>query len=172
MSPDEFVRKYRPFRFYHFTDTRNLQSIRAHGGLHSLATCREREISIAAPGGNAWSHEADENAGLDTYVHLCLRDQHPMEYRARQDGRILEPIYLQIHPGVVRCDGIRFSPDVSNKAGVPLLTLDEAAEQLDFEVIYRWTDWRDREIQKRLRRAAKYELLVPRNVPLEMILNI
>src|SRR5947208_649779 len=121
MTPDEFVRTYRPFRFYHFTDTRNLESIRAHGGLHPLATCRDEKISIAAPGGNDWSHEADERAGLDKYVHLCLRDEHPMEYRACQDGRIIKPIYLQIDPRVIQFEGIRFSPDVSNKSGVPLL---------------------------------------------------
>src|SRR5947207_11641472 len=125
MTADEFVRKYRPFRFYHFTDTRNLQSIRAHGGLYCLAKCRELGINIAAPGGNDWSHEADQRAGLDNYVHLCLRNQHPMEYRAREDGRIISAVYLEIDPRVIEVEGIRFSPDVSNKSGVPLLTLNE-----------------------------------------------
>ncbi len=69
-------------------------------------------------------------------------------------------------------DGIRFTEDVSNKAGVPLLTLAEAAERLDFEVIYSWTDWRKPEIQKRLRQAAKYELLIPERIQLDSILNI
>lgn len=172
MNAGEFLSKFAPICFYHFTDTRNLDSIRASGGLHCLRVLRERGVEIPAAGGNDWSHEADEARGLDDFVHLCLRNQHPMEYVARKDGRIIASKYLRIDPRIVSVDGIRFTEDVSNKAGVPLLTLAEAAERLDFEVIYSWTDWRKPEIQKRLRQAAKYELLIPERIQLDSILNI
>jgi ssDNA thymidine ADP-ribosyltransferase, DarT len=172
MKPDEFLKRFHPICFYHFTDSRNLESIRKNGGLHPLATLREKQIDIAAPGGNDWSHDADERRGLHKFVHLCLRDQHPMEYVVRKEGRIVESVYLKIKPEIIGCEGIRFTPDVSNKKDVPLLTLAEAVEELDLEVIYRWTNWRDPEIQKRLRKAAKYELLIPQSIPLKLIENI
>lgn len=172
MTPSEFLSKFQPLCFYHFTDTRNVDSIRAFGGLKCLRALKKQQIDIVAPGGNDWSHETDESGGLDAFVHLCLRDQHPMEYIARQDGRILTAKYLRIHPSIVTAEGIRFTADVSNKSGVQLLTMSEAAEALDFEVIYSWTNWKDPEIQKQLRKAAKYELLIPEGIPLNMILNV
>ena len=37
---------------YHFTDRRNLASIREVGGLYSLVKLKEMGVQIAAPGGN------------------------------------------------------------------------------------------------------------------------
>ncbi len=95
-----------------------------------------------------------------------------MEYRARQEGRILEPRFLEINCSVLTFDGIRFTPDVSNKRGVELLTLAEACDALDFEVIYDRTDWRDPDIKQRRLAAKKYELLIPKCVPLELIAGV
>jgi hypothetical protein len=92
-----------------------------------------------------------------------------MEYLARQDGRIQETRYLEISPSVLHIHGVRFTAAVSNKTGTPRLTVDEACQTLDLEVLYERTDWRDPEIQARLRVADKYELLVPDAVPLHLI---
>ncbi len=92
-----------------------------------------------------------------------------MEYRATQEGRIENSVYLQIAPEVIELEGIMFAPDVSNKSGVKLLTLEEALTAMDFEVIYTRTDWRDPAIQARRKVAKKYELLVPRQVPADLI---
>jgi hypothetical protein len=54
--------------FYHFTDARNLSSIRQYGIL-SMREIRQRGL-IVAPGGNNWSIEADQRSGMDAYVHL------------------------------------------------------------------------------------------------------
>lgn len=172
MTPQQFFARYSVHCFYHFTDARNLDSIRKAKGLFSLAELNRRKIPAVAPGGNDWSHEADERVGVDEYVHLCLFSEHPMEYRARQEGRILEPRFLEINYSVLTFDGIRLTPDVSNKRGVELLTLAEACDTLDFEVIYDRTDWRDPDIQQRRLAAKKYELLVPKCVPLELIAGV
>lgn len=154
--------------FYHFTDTRNLASIRDLG-LLPFAELQSRGIVVQAPAGNDWSHEADERWGLDNYVHLCLMDEHPMEYQARKDGRIVDSRFLQISPAVLAIDGIRFAADIANKSGVPLLSLEEACETMDFEVIYDRTDWKDPDIQQRRQIAKRYELLVPEIVPINLI---
>lgn len=157
---------------YHFTDRRNLPSIREQGGLHPLSDLRHKQIAIPAPGGNEWSHDADAARSLDRYVHLCFRATHPMEYRARQEGRIADSIFLHISAEVLQWDGSRFTPDVSNKSGVESYTIEQARSMIDFDVLYTRTDWRDQAIKQRLQQAEKYEILVPRSIPLELIRNL
>jgi hypothetical protein len=172
MSKQDPFAQYAVTSFYHFTDRQNAASIRARGGLYSLAALREMGVEIPAPGGNEWSHDADVMKGLDRYVHLCFRPNHPMEYVARQDGRITDSVYLQIHPDVLRIEGVMFTADVSNKAGVAVISLAEALDVIDFKVLYTRTDWNDPEVQQRLRQAEKYELLVPNHVPMKYIRNL
>jgi hypothetical protein len=159
-------------RLYHFTDRRNLDSIRAQGGLHPLSNLVKRGVNIPAPGGNQWSRDADELKGMGRYVHLCFRSNHPMEFLARQDGRIGDSIFLEIHPSVMQFAGVMFTPDVSNKAGVQAVPIAQATELIDFEVLYTRTDWSDQAIQQRLKQAEKYEVLVPCHIPLTHIRNI
>jgi hypothetical protein len=95
-----------------------------------------------------------------------------MEYLARQDGRIGDTIFLQVHPDVLTWDGVLFTADVANKSGVSTHTIDEARTLIDFEVLYTRTNWSDPKIQARLQQAEKYEILVPKKIPLEMIRNL
>ena len=157
---------------YHFTDRRNLPFIRQHGGLYPMAELRKMKIEVPAPGGNEWSREADGMKGMDEYVHLCFRNSHPMEYVARQAGRIRDTIFLQIHGDVLHWEGVKFTADVSNKSGVKTYTMEHAKELIDFEVLYTRTNWKDPEIQKRLQQAEKCEILVPRFIPLGLIRNL
>jgi hypothetical protein len=157
---------------FHFTDRGNLPSIRELGGLYSLAKLREKGVKIMAPGGNDWSHEADEARGLDKYVHLCFRSNHPMEWVARQEKRITDSIFLQIHPEVLYYDGVGFTDDVSNKAGVQMHSIKEARGFIDFEVLFTRTNWRDPAVKTRLDQAEKCEVLVPNHIPLDLIRNI
>ena len=43
---------------------------------------------------------------------------------------------------------------------------------IDFEVLYSRTNWSDYQVQQRLQAAEKYEILVPRVIPLELIRNL
>lgn len=158
-------------RLFHFTDRRNLDSIRALGGLYSLSELVEREVEIPAPGGNQWSRDADNLKGMGRYVHLCFRNNHPMEYRARQDGRIEDSIFLDIDPSVMEFPGVMFTSDVSNKAGVQAVPIGEAVELIDYEVLYTQPEWSE-EIRQRLTQAEKCEVLVPSHIPLALIRNI
>lgn len=168
MSPEEFVRHYQIGALYHFTDTRNLPSIRQHG-LLSWSQLHERGIVPSAPGGNQWSHDADRRHGLDRFVHLCLMNEHPMEFVAKQEERIADSVFLAISPTVLQKPGVLFSPEVANKSGVRLMDLEEAVTSLDFEVVYRRTDWKDPSIQERRRAARKIEVLVPDAVAPQLI---
>src|ERR1700726_1329611 len=157
---------------YHFTDRRNLSLIRDLGGLSPLAKLRKMKIEVPAPGGNEWSHDADGIAGMDKYVHLCFRPTHPMEYIAREEGRIEDTIFLQIHPDVLLWDGVKFTADISNKSGVETHTIESAKTIIDFEVLSTRTNWASPAIQERLQQAERYEVLVPKRIPLKLIRNL
>ena len=157
---------------FHFTDRRNLPSIKKTGGLFSYTLLKEMGIEILAPGGNDWSHEADAYKGMDRYVHLCFRPTHPMEHVARLDGRITSSVFLNIHTDVLKVAGARFTAGVSNKADVETYSIEEAMGIIDFDMLYGgWKDWSNPEIQARLQQVEKYEILVPDRVPFELIVN-
>lgn len=164
--------QYDLIAIWHFTDRSNLESIQRAGGLLSLAELSRRGIDVPSPGGNQWSHDADRMNGVDDYVHLAFVDDHPMQFIAVQEKRISSPVWLKINPDLVLSDGVRFTSDVANKSGVPLLTPDEGSEEIDFEVLLTRTDWRDPEIKVRRKAALKSEILVPRIVAWDQILEI
>ena len=169
MTVDEFVvRHFRGRTLFHFTDTRNLPSIRIHG-LLSRRELKERGVGIEAPGGNQWSHDADDRAGLDQFIHLCFFDDHPMDYVAKQAGHIRNSKFLGIHTNILNAPGVKMSLDVSNKAGVEVVDLLEGLSQMDTEVVFKSTDWKDPKIKERLKSAKKYEILVPKAIPRNLI---
>jgi hypothetical protein len=161
-------------KLYHFTDARNVPSIREHGGVYSLQQCEERGIEIVAPGGDANSQRSDRSNGMDRYVHLCLRHEHPMEYRAKSDGRIETSIFVPVSGQVLELPGVRFVPGMSNKVGIETYTLKDAIrdgqlEAADLDALYKWTDWSTGDNYNRRVRAEKFEIIVPDFVPLDLI---
>ena len=84
---------------YHFTDRDNLESIINNGGLYSWKDCEERGITIAKPGGGgpgSASWMLDARGGLEHYVRVSFTQQHPMMYVAMNEGRISNPVILEI----------------------------------------------------------------------------
>jgi ssDNA thymidine ADP-ribosyltransferase, DarT len=156
---------------YHFTDASNLTSIAEHGGLYSWSKLEQLGIVVPNPGGNDWSHDADQRFQVDDYVHLCFYDQHPMEWRARQDGRLPNTAFLKVNPAVLDLDGVLFTDDVSNKSGIVPISRAEANQTLDFEVLSGKTQRNDPQATERWLRAKKYEVLVPAFVPISYITN-
>lgn len=157
---------------FHFTDRRNVPLIRELGGLYPMAILKAEGVVIPAPGGNQWSMDADRTRDMDKYVHLCFRSNHPMEFVARTAGRIEDTVFLSVHPEVLHWSGVKFTADVSNKAGVPVHTMKEAVKLIDFEVLYTRTDWKNPRIKTRLEQAEKCEILVPDFIPLKLIRNL
>lgn len=156
--------------FYHFTDIRNLESIK-RDGLLSMREIRARRMSVVT-GGNQWSLDADLSKGMDGFVHLCFFDEHPMEYLAKKDRRIGYSKFLEINPCVLRSQGVLISKDVSNKANASFDDAEQVIPNLDTSVIFDWMNWKDKEIQERRRAAKKYEVLIPRMIPVNLIRNI
>ncbi len=147
---------------YHFTDRRNIESIRANG-LMSMRLMKEAGIAPVACGGNDWSLEADVQCGMDCYVHLGLTTSHPLEFKAKNEGRI-EPAYIRVDPSILKIPGVMFTPDVANKSGIEPEALETGLDKLDLEVIFCKTDWKDAAIKERLKVARKCEIIVPERV--------
>jgi len=158
-------------RFYHFTDKKNLDSIRKHG-LLSTAELKRRNLFLGVtPGGDANSQASDHATGTDQYVCLCFTNNHPMCHIAQNDGRNLDPVYLQIDPEIIRAAGVMITNAPSNQAGVQRVGAVTALDGLNLQVIYTWMNWKDPEIHARLMVAEKYEILVPQQVALKYILH-
>jgi hypothetical protein len=151
---------------YHFTDTRNIPSIRGLNGLWSRRALNESEIAHN-PGGNEISFSADQQSGMDDYVHLCFLNKHPMQYIATADGRLQSTTWLWMPAApVFEIEGVMFSLGVSNKTGVRIAPVAEAANEIDYEVLFTHMDWKDPDIQKRRKHAELCEVLVPRHLPI------
>ena len=158
---------------YHFTDRENIPSI-CERGLFSKERMRAEGWWPAAPGGNQLSHELDIRYGINPYVSLCFTQNHPMLFRARQEGRLLDSRYLKICPEVLRIAGTLISFGVANAADAQHLPVAEAVGQFDerdIEVIYSRTDWLDPEVNQRLQAAEKFEILIPHHVPIALIVG-
>ena len=155
---------------YHFTDESNFKTIKEHG-LLSKSELSRIGLTPAAFGGNDWSHDADRKKGILDYVNLCLTRNHPMCYLAKNDERIPNPRYLAIDPDILLVEGVRVALGVANRSDVEIYSINEAIKIMDLEVLYSRTDWRDPNVNARLKAAEKYEVLVPKSVPLNKILK-
>ncbi len=96
-------------KLYHFTDRDNLESIIKNGGLYSWMDCERKGIIIAKPGGGILSRQLDCRRNLQDYVRVSFTTQHPMMFVAMKDGRISNPVILEIDPEVAFWNGTLFS---------------------------------------------------------------
>lgn len=92
---------------YHFTDIRNIPSIKRHGGLLSWYYCKKHDITIPCQGGDYDSRELDKKYGLEDYVRLSFCDDHPMAYRLKQSGSNI--VILRIKVDVALLKDTQFS---------------------------------------------------------------
>ena len=96
-------------KLYHFTDRDNLESIIKNGGLYSWMDCERKGIKIAKPGGGSLSRQLDSGRNLEDYVRVSFTTQHPMMFVAMKDGRISNPVVLEIDPEVILWKGSCYS---------------------------------------------------------------
>jgi len=163
------IEKFNISHVWHFTDVANLPLIQKHRGLFSLAELERRRIEVPTPGGNELSHSLDKGKGLHEFVHLAFLAYHPMLWRAMHDGRISDPLWLKISPSIILNAGVKFCAEVSNKSGATILDHDQAAEEIDFEVLFTRVDREDQQVRARRRAALKSEILIPDFVPISAI---
>lgn len=119
---------------YHFTDERNLPSIKQRG-LVSWQRLVSRRIQHW-PASSEDSRRYDERRNLQDYVRLCLRKEHPMAYIAVREGRIEKYVWLEISDEVMKWRATLFSDDnaVAHRANIdnnPRTALDSSSIQAE-----------------------------------------
>lgn len=171
-APYFFHRRYPDAdRLYHFTERANLPSIKALGILSLRELSEQGYAAKIKYCSSVASRLFDEKAGFDRYVRLCFVPEHPMEYRARERGDMVDPVFVNVSNAVLNNPETRVSSGVPFQAGVQLHSLQEALDNLDLDVLLRWKDWRDPKILKRRQIALKYEILVPNHIAPNLILS-
>jgi len=96
-------------KLYHFTDKENLFSIIKHGYLYSWHYLEKNNIGVPRPGGNALSRKLDSKKELEDYVRISFNKNQPMLYLAQKDGRILNPVIIEIDPEVIYWQNTKYS---------------------------------------------------------------
>lgn len=73
--------------FYHFTAVENVPLIKKYGGLYSWWSLKQKGINVPFIGGSGGpSQSLDVKYGLQDYVRLSFCNNHPMQYRHKQNG--------------------------------------------------------------------------------------
>lgn len=103
-------------RLYHFTDRKNIESIRKCGGLYSNAELRIRGIKPHYASSDE-SRMNDKRAGLDNYVRLSFVPNHPMLHTALISGRITDPVVIEINPSIALMPNAKYSDRNALKRG-------------------------------------------------------
>jgi hypothetical protein len=156
-------------KLYHFTDRDNLESIIKNGGLLSWADCEQRGINIAKPGGSDISHSLDSRDGLQHYVRVSFTKQHPMMFVAMNDGRISNPVILEIDPEVLYYEDTKYADRNATKTGAQVGgTLDDF-KRIHFDSVVAKKHF---DLDPDEQEFYQAEILVNHSIPLKYILNI
>lgn len=95
-------------KLYHFTDKRNLTSIRIRGGLLSCQYLNSKNISVPNMGGDY--HAAFSDFSLKDYVRTSFCSNLPMAYKLWQrNNRQIELVLLEIDLEVATFEHTKFS---------------------------------------------------------------
>jgi len=156
-------------KLYHFTDRDNLESIIKHGGLYSWKDCEDKGIKIAKPGGSGTSRSLDQRDGLQYYARLSFVPDHPMMFVAMDDGRISNPVVLEIDLEVALWEDSMYADRNMTKNGANVGgTLD------DLKAVHFGLFWGRRyfDMSEEAKMYYKAEVLVKHFIPLKYITNI
>ncbi|KCZ82645.1 hypothetical protein HJA_17557 [Hyphomonas jannaschiana VP2] len=108
---------------------------------------------------------------LNKYVHLSFFDEHPMSFRAKNEGTIEDVVQLKIRPEVILKPGVMFCTEVSNKRGSKIVPISDFSDtDVDEDILFMRLNWKDPAVLERKSVAVKYEILVPDLVEPDYIL--
>ena len=158
-------------KLYHFTDRDNLESIIKNGGLYSWMDCERKGIKINKPGGSPVSRQLNSGRNLEDYVRVSFTTQHPMMYVAMKDGRISNPVILEIDPEVIYWNETLYANLNAAKHTIkPIIgpTLSDF-KQIHFQSVKVRTHF---DLPEEEQPYFQAEVLVKNFIPLEYIKNI
>lgn len=169
---DEFkklIEQHHITTLYHFTDRENLESIIKNGGLYSWADCEQKGISISKPGGSLDSRNLDKRDNLQNFVRVSFVREHPMMYVAMSDGRISNPVVLEIDPEVIYWQDSLYADRNATKNGALVGSSIDDFSQLHFNSFKAKKHF---DLDADEQKFYQAEVLVKNHIPLQFIKNI
>lgn len=169
---DEFkklIEQHHITTLYHFTDRENLESIIKNGGLYSWADCEQKGISISKPGGSLDSRNLDKRDNLQNFVRVSFVREHPMMYVAMNDGRISNPVVLEIDPEVIYWQDSLYADRNATKNGALVGSSIDDFSQLHFNSFKAKKHF---DLNADEQKFYQAEVLVKNHIPLQFIKNI
>lgn len=160
---------------YHFTDTRNIPSIKKQGGLFSWHYCDVNRINIPFPGGGTGSRYNDSKNGKVDYVRLAFNKNHPMLYIAKDDGRIDNHIWLKINREVTFFEYTEFSDKnaAAFKSYVPNIGKEiKYLKNIRFDILRKGERIKHYMLSSEEKQYNQAEILVKTWIPISFIENI
>ena len=153
--------------FYHFTERSNLDNIKKEGGLFSWKYLEDNKI-ISTLGSSELSRELDRRLGLEDYARLSFCEEHPMKFIAVNEGRIKDPVILEIDIEVAFLKGTLFSDMNATKKGHKRGGGIEDLKNVKFDVVKKI--YGNLEVLDKAYYQA--EILVKTKIPIGYIRNI
>lgn len=169
---DEFkklIEQHHITTLYHFTDRENLESIIKNGGLYSWADCEQKGINISKPGGSMSSRDLDRRDNLQNFVRVSFVREHPMMYVAMNDGRISNPVVLEIDPEVIYWQDSLYADRNATKNGAHVGSSIDDFSQLHFNSFKAKKHF---DLDADEQKFYQAEVLVKNHIPLQFIKNI
>lgn len=154
---------------YHFTDLSNIDSIKKYGGLYSWDYCHKHDIRIPLPGGDQMSRNLDTHYGLEDYVRLSFTRTHPMLFATKKQGRIKNPVLLEISLDVCYLRSTKFANMNATKTGHIQGENLEALQAIHFDTITEANYFNLDDFEKPYFQA---EILIKTYIPINYITNI
>lgn len=154
---------------YHFTDRDNLQSIVDNGGLLSWADCENKGIKIPKPGGDLTSRDLDCRRNHQHYVRVSFTKNHPMMYVAQREGRISNPIILEISIEVIAWEETLYADRNAVKSGANIGGSLGDLSRIHFNTVKKANHFNLDDSEKEFYQA---EVLVKNFIPLSMVTNL
>ena len=167
---EQVLKENRITKLYHFTDRDNLESIIKHGGLYSWADCEERGIKIPKPGGGDLSRSLDMRDGLQHFVRLAYVEDHPMKFEAMKDGRISNPVVLEVDLEPALWKDTLYADRNMTKNGANVGDSLDDLKAVHFGLFTRMQRYFDMSDEAKM--YYKAEVLVKNFIPLKYITNI
>jgi hypothetical protein len=157
MNIQNLLRSYGIKSIWHFTDKSNLTSIE-NLGLLSLKNIIRSHVNVSCYGATRLSHEQDIKKGLDKFVHLSFIKDHPMYHVAKRDGRIPNPVWIEIDLSVLDKNNTLFSNMLANTYGAPIFYANKLKRMINFDTLLHGRDFDSR------KEARKAEIMVANNI--------
>lgn len=157
---------------YHFTDRENIESIKKYEGLFAWKYCEDVGIHIPRPGGNRPSREFDLEKKKEYYVRLAFNKEHPMLYVAQKDGRIKDPVWLEVAIEVAYFKDTEFS-DINATANAARIGKDlQFLKNVRFDILRKAESIKHYNLSDNEKPYNQAEVLAKIWVPIKYIKNI